>query len=987
MNARTYFWPRLLLLLLVIIAGKTALSAQALDHIQGELLVQLAPGTEADKWFSSWNSQHPANLQLLQSEIVSRPARIWLLTFATTRVREDELRKALRADRSVQEAQYNHQVELRATPNDAAFNQQWQYQNTGQSGGTVDADIDAVEAWNLTTGGITSTGDTIVVAVLDNGIDVNHVDLQHNRWYNHAEIPNNGLDDDGNGYIDDYRGWNILSDNDDISVGGHGTSVAGIIGADGNNSSGVTGVNWSVKVMIIRNNFNTSEARVLEAYSYALEQRLRYNESGGATGAFVVATNASWGVERGNPTDAPIWCGFYDMLGEAGIINCGATVNKDFNIEITGDLPTGCTSDYLISVTNTDHNDVKVPAAGYGAVSIDLSAPGNGVYTLANGSSYSTFGGTSSATPHVAGTAALLYSLDCPSLMALVQADPAAAALLIKEAILAGVDPIPSLAGITVTGGRLNANNSLRYLQQRCAGCLPASSFRLANRTATQATLTWNTNDSLASVDIRYRAVGTTAWTLLTAAQSPLLLTGLTPCQAYEYQLQSNCFSSTIPFQNSQFFTTDGCCDPPANIEILNISNESVYFSWDAVFAAQGYQLRWREQGTTTWETITTDGPSWTVEGLGGCVVYEYQLRTFCIGTATDWTPIQIFLTAGCGPCLELDYCVRLNILSTDAEYIQRVEIGGFFSNSTTGSPTGYQDFGLTLPALNLEAGGAYPIRLTPGYPTTDMFPQAWRIWLDTDHNGSFNTNEIIFQAAASSAAVDGVLNIPAATNLGVTRMRVLMQFNVAGSPCPFTMDFGEIEDYCVAVVPSSNCSSPTGFVLDRADFTSATISWTPVAAAIAYEADFRASSAIDWQPLLVTGNSAQVTGLDSCASYLIRVKTSCTEEQSLGYSTFEFNTCTVGVQAFTDHAADWQVAPNPFRDVLQLNWLNPTPPPPSLEMVLFDATGRRLRSTRWPNGQLQWTLDTTALPAGLYTIGIFQQGQLWQTRRVVKTD
>ena len=226
-------------------------------------------------------------------------------------------------------AQKNHRVTSRANiPDDTFYDNQWQYFQTN------DKDIDAEEAWDITTGGTTMNGNVIVASVLDDGIDLNHDDFGDNLWTNEAEIPNNDIDDDNNGYIDDYLGWSIVSNSDNITGGGHGTPVAGIVGAQGNNNNGVTGVNWDVKVMIIKNNFNTNEADVIEAYSYALEARILYNSTDGAEGAFVVSTNASWGIDFGDPADAPLWCALYDTLGENGILSCGATINGNQNVDI-----------------------------------------------------------------------------------------------------------------------------------------------------------------------------------------------------------------------------------------------------------------------------------------------------------------------------------------------------------------------------------------------------------------------------------------------------------------------------------------------------------------------------------------------------------------------------------------------------------------------------------------------------------------------------
>ena len=375
----------------------------------------------------------------------------------------------LRSDQ-VLNFQLNKKISLRNTPNDPSFNEQWQFINGGSSG-WIDADIDALEAWNITTGGTTYNNDTIVVAVIDGGINLDHEDLKNNLWRNKEEIPNNNFDDDLNGYIDDVYGWNFKSESNDVgngvddngvSIGNwHGTPVAGIIGADGNNGIGVTGVNWNVKIMNLVH--GGTEAGVIAAYEYVLEMRKLYNKSNGERGAFVVVTNASLGIDYGDPADSPLWCGIYDTLGKHGVLNIGATSNSNINVDQEGDLPTTCNSDYLITVTNSNSYD-RFAYAGYGREHIDLSAPGSGAYTITNRGGYGGFGGTSAAAPHVAGAVALLYSVPSRLFSDRIQTRPMQTALEVKKCLLESVDPVDELQDITLSGGRLNLNRSLRGL-------------------------------------------------------------------------------------------------------------------------------------------------------------------------------------------------------------------------------------------------------------------------------------------------------------------------------------------------------------------------------------------------------------------------------------------------------------------------------------------------------------------------------------------
>ncbi len=353
----------------------------------------------------------------------------------------------------------NRKVYTREIPNDENYGSQWPLPL-----------IQAEKVWDLVEHGKTYDDREIVIAILDDSYQITHPDLINNIWTNNAEIPNDGIDNDQNGYIDDYYGLHVDTRNDEHPLGSHGTKVAGIIGAEGNNTIGIAGVNWKIKLMIVSGANNTVD--IIEGYNYVLEQRKLYNETNGEEGAFVVATNFSAGISEVFGSEFPMWCGMYDKLGEHGIVSVTAVDNANYDVDVLGDMPTTCQSEFLITTTSTTRFDNKAMFSAFGQTNVDLGAPGDDTFSTTNGDGYAEFTGTSAATPHVAGAIGLLYAANCPLLIETALTDPVAATRITKEAILNSVEPLSGLSGRTASGGRLDLFNAMTALAEICAGTL-----------------------------------------------------------------------------------------------------------------------------------------------------------------------------------------------------------------------------------------------------------------------------------------------------------------------------------------------------------------------------------------------------------------------------------------------------------------------------------------------------------------------------------
>ncbi len=519
--------------------------------IEGEMLIQI----EWKKNIRDVILKTPENYKVELVKELSKPMRIFLITFDHKEISHEKFQNWLYKQNEVTIADYNYKVNVRSTiPNDPSFNSQWHHVNTN------DADIDSDLAWDITTGGTTATNDDIVVCMLEGGGgNLDHSDLTGNRWVNTYETPNDNIDNDGNGYIDDYNGWNTVLNNDNYGNGSHGTNCLGMIGAKGNNGLAVAGANWDVKMMVV-NMGSLTQASVISAYTYPLVMRQMWNNSNGSQGAFVVATSASWGIDGANPSNYPLWCQFYDTLGHYGILNVGATTNQNLDVDVAGDMPTGCVSNYMIGVGRTGNQDQT--SGGYGDQTIQLGAPGINVVTTSGTSGTTTTSGTSFSCPLTAGVIALAYSIPCPSFMTIVNSNPQNAADLVLQSLLTGTDPKPQLTSKFITGGRLNSFNTINNLMTSvCSGniCLGPNNISVDSITDSSATLNFSSFSSATETIFYSRELGSNVWDTLLNVNSPILLDSLTACSIYEFSFQSVCGTDTSNLTSIYNINSLGC--------------------------------------------------------------------------------------------------------------------------------------------------------------------------------------------------------------------------------------------------------------------------------------------------------------------------------------------------------------------------------------------------------------------------------------------
>ncbi len=337
----------------------------------------------------------------------------------------------------------------------------WGLKNTGRRGGTAGADINATEAWKTTIG---DKKYGPLIAVIDTGIDYKHPDLADNMWTNPGEVPNDGIDNDGNGVIDDVHGYNAFAQTGDpMDDHSHGTHCAGTIAAVGDNGHGIVGVNWEANLMAVKifdSRGNTSLDAILRGLDYAAKM-----------GADI--TNNSWGDS--SPSEA-----IKDAFGRMDeTVHFAAAGNNRNNNDYRNYYPCGHDLPNIVAVAATDRNDKKPVFSNYGLRTVHVAAPGAEILSTVADGSYGVYSGTSMASPHVAGVAGLLLT-EFPELTP----------QQVKERLIYNSDPVPALSRASQSRGRINAARTLES-----DGHSPASpnDFGAKSAHSNGITLSWTT--------------------------------------------------------------------------------------------------------------------------------------------------------------------------------------------------------------------------------------------------------------------------------------------------------------------------------------------------------------------------------------------------------------------------------------------------------------------------------------------------------------
>ena len=933
--------------------------AQKLDHRLGEWIIQLEEGVQPQT-FQKDDHRLLGRAELYHFIPLIPSSNIYKCILDYRKINEIKALETFRKLAGVVHAQFNYLIEWRTTPDDPMYDKQWHWWNTGQLGAPAGVDLKMQEAWDLATGGVTSAGDTIVACIIDAGFDALHEDLAPNHWVNHGEIPGNGIDDDHNGYIDDFRGWNVETNNDHIKGSGtHGTGVAGLAGAKGNNGKGITGINWNVKLMFIAG--ISDIASVLKAYAYPLRMRQLYNQSGGKSGAFVVVTNASWGIPNLREQDAPLWCAFYDSLGQAGILSCGAAPNRAVDIDQVGDLPSNCTSDYFIGVTNVTPKDEWYDKAGFGLKSVDLGSFGQKTFTTNINNGYREFGGTSAATPIVTGAIALLYARsDCNNLSTLSKRAPDLAALTARHLILDNVKPLSTLERKCTSGGRLDILNALQQTHP----------FYLLAASDTSVVIDWEgAMDSVRNLE--WRKKGDAVWISLGAVRHPFWIDELEGCTQYEIRGLGLCSDDTTGVFT---FQTLGCCLAPEPLKILNIDTTFIRLGWPDIYAAKTYQIHLSallpdDTIRQVLSRVPLDTSStYVLDNLIPCTMYLLSIQTDCEEDLSSFSDTIFFRTKGCGACLDLDYCTPAVLPDASDDGISQISINNVNLISSGQLTKGYEMVG--------ESSLILPYCLTKQMVITGTSAsgELITVWVDFNKNGRFDSSEVVYNTTLpAQSPYSAPLHIPKWAIPGSTRMRIAMKWpgfdNTPPSSCGDNIEFGQVIDICVTI--EDNCIiSPDTPKVDTPTIQSAIITWKACAPHREYQLGYVLP---DSSMHIITTQDTFVLlqSLPKCLDIPALLYQRCKDSNDQTWSSptpFRLRTKCSTSTTPSPILKHWSLAPNPSKNILYVSYPYDVK---SIRAEIINLSGQILkRRSLVPTGT-PLALDISHLKSGVYWVKI----------------
>jgi subtilisin family serine protease len=513
-------------------------------------------------------------------------------------------------DPDVEYAEPNYVRRISRTPDDWDSGELWGLEKIAAPG-----------AWDIQTG-----SSSVVVAVLDTGVDWHHEDLTGNIWRNLGEDwvagspGNNQVDDDGNGKIDDYYGWDFVNnDNDPYDDNDHGTHVSGTIGAEGDNGTGITGVNWSVSIMplkMLNANGTGSVAAEIEAIDYAIDKEAKI-------------INASFT----GPSYSVLEYERIERARDAGILFVAAAGNGNpgTDNDSSPKYPASYDLDNVIAVAATDHNDALASFSNYGATSVDVAAPGTNIYSTKPGNDYQHMAGTSMATPHVSGLAALIWAEDGSLLHSEV-----------KDRILNGVDVMPALTGQVLMAGRTNANDSIDFTE--IIPHFEPSGLWVWTLSSSQIGLSWTDNSDDESGFKIERKIGSAGnYSHITTVQADgesYTDTGLNDGTDYYYRVCAFNAAGNSDYSDEETGTTP--LSAPTGLSADAQSNSQIDLRWtDNSAVESGYKIEEKAGAGGTFREIAEVGPNvqrYSRTGLSASTTYTYRVRAFKGNELSDYS-------------------------------------------------------------------------------------------------------------------------------------------------------------------------------------------------------------------------------------------------------------------------------------------------------------------------------------------------------------